>query len=143
MSTTTCPVFRPTPEEFSDFRKYVSKIEETIDPDVGLCKIIPPDCFLKGKTYDLDSLDVTVDYPVKQLVSGRAGVYNVALLEIKAMNLRDFAAYNAKNSTNCGETVVERERKFWKSMGVPAWEHPIYGADQPGSLFADDEGGAW
>ena len=143
MSTTTCPVFRPTPEEFSDFQAYISKIEDTIDPDVGLCKIIPPSCFLKGKKYDLDSVDVTKSYPVKQVVSGRAGVYNVALLEIKPMSLRDFATYNANNSSNCGDTVVERERKFWKSMGVPAWNCPIYGADIPGTMFGDDEGGAW
>ena len=59
------------------------------------------------------------------------------------MNLRDFAAFNAKNSVGRGEPVAERERKFWKSMGVPAWEHPIYGADQVGTLFNEEEGGSW
>ena len=143
MAQTTCPVYRPTSAEFADFRAYIRKIEESIDPDVGLCKIVPPTGWLGTKSYNLDDIDVTVDFPVKQMVSGRAGVYNVALLEIGAMNLHDFVAYNAKNSVNCGDTVAERERKFWRSMGVPAWEHPIYGADQAGTLFRDDEGGAW
>ena len=140
---TTCPVFYPTATEFQNFRAYINKIESSLDPDIGLCKIIPPAGWLCDKHYDLDNTDVTVEHPVKQIVSGRAGVYNVALIEIKAMNLRDFEAFNAKNSVGCGETVAERERKFWKSMGVPAWEHPIYGADQVGTLFKEEEGGAW
>lgn len=44
MAQTTCPVFRPTEQEFKDFRRY---IEQVIDLNAasrkaGLCKIIPP-----------------------------------------------------------------------------------------------------
>ena len=42
MAETTCPVFRPTEQEFKSFRRYM---EEVVDPKagrVGLCKIIPP-----------------------------------------------------------------------------------------------------
>ena len=70
---TTCPVFHPTAAEFQDFRAYINKIESIIDPDVGLCKIIPPAGWLRGKQYNLDTMDVTVEHPVKQIVSGRAG----------------------------------------------------------------------
>lgn len=66
---------------------------------------------------DVTSIDVTVDYPIKQVVSGRAGVFNVDLLELKTMTMKDFAAYDQKNSTNCGSTPVDRERKFWRSLG--------------------------
>lgn len=43
MSKTTCPIFRPTIEEFSDFKGFIARIEETLDDDdIGICKIIPP-----------------------------------------------------------------------------------------------------
>ena len=44
MSSTSCPVFRPTPSEFSDFRAYIAQIEKSIDlENTGICKIIPPE----------------------------------------------------------------------------------------------------
>ena len=38
MSCCTCPVFEPTLEEFSDFEKYIAKIEPIAAP-VGICKV--------------------------------------------------------------------------------------------------------
>lgn len=38
MSKTTCPVFRPTLEEFRNFSKYIDKIDEEIG-HFGLCKV--------------------------------------------------------------------------------------------------------
>ena len=43
MSKTTCPTFRPTIEEFADFKGFIARIEGTLyDDDIGICKIIPP-----------------------------------------------------------------------------------------------------
>ena len=43
MSKTTCPVFRPTIEEFADFKGFIARIEVTLaDEDIGICKIVPP-----------------------------------------------------------------------------------------------------
>jgi hypothetical protein len=66
---------------------------------------------------DIYSMPITVEYPIKQIVSGRAGIFNVDLLELQSMSMKDFAAYDLKNSKNCGDTVEERERKFWRSLG--------------------------
>lgn len=66
---------------------------------------------------EVSTIDVTVVYPIKQVVSGRAGVFNVDLLELQTMKMKDFAAYDAKNSSNCGSTPEDRERKFWRSLG--------------------------
>jgi hypothetical protein len=38
MASTTCPVFRPTAEEFANFSKYIDKIDEEIG-DYGICKV--------------------------------------------------------------------------------------------------------
>ena len=65
----------------------------------------------------MKDLPITVQLPIKQVVSGRAGVFNVDLMELGAMNMVDFANYDRKNSQNCGTTPEERERKFWRSLG--------------------------
>ena len=67
--------------------------------------------------YDLSKMPKTIENPIKQVVSGRAGVFNVDLLELKPMKIKDFADYDKKNSNNSGDTDAERERKFWRSLG--------------------------
>jgi hypothetical protein len=43
MSCTTCPVYRPTLKEFSNFSKYIQFIEKDVNLEqIGLVKIIPP-----------------------------------------------------------------------------------------------------
>lgn len=144
MASTTCPVFRPTLEEFANFRGYIEKIEQSFDEvdKHGIAKIIPPKGWL-DKVYDLEKIDITVEYPVQQVVSGRAGVFGVALFELKAMKIKDFLAYDQRNPPRTSDPE-QRTRKFWRSLGVPGeWETPIYGADQIGTLFKEDEGDAW
>lgn len=65
----------------------------------------------------MSSMQITIEHPIKQVVSGRAGVFSVDLLEVKAMDIHDFAKYDKENSSNSGDTVQERERKFWRSLG--------------------------
>jgi hypothetical protein len=44
MSRTTCPVYRPSLNEFQNFGKYIQQIEKSVDLEqVGLVKIIPPE----------------------------------------------------------------------------------------------------
>jgi [histone H3]-trimethyl-L-lysine9/36 demethylase len=44
MSKTTCPIYRPTLNEFQNFSKYIQHIEKSVDLEqVGLVKIIPPE----------------------------------------------------------------------------------------------------
>lgn len=42
MAETTCPVFRPTEQEFKSFRRYIEDVVDPIAGKAGLCKIIPP-----------------------------------------------------------------------------------------------------
>ena len=41
MSKTTCPVYKPTHEEFLDFETYMDKIEKEC-AEIGIAKVIPP-----------------------------------------------------------------------------------------------------
>lgn len=65
----------------------------------------------------MNTMPIVIENPIKQVVSGRAGIFNVDLLELKPMNIEDFANYNRKNSSNSGNTDQEKERKFWRSLG--------------------------
>ena len=42
MAETTCPVFRPTEQEFKSFRRYIEDVVDPIAGKAGLCKVIPP-----------------------------------------------------------------------------------------------------
>ena len=76
---------------------------------------------------------------MRQLVTtpGVTGVYDVDLLEIKDMTVRQVYEYAMKNK--CEEVAMEdRERRFWRSLGNRSGGEgvdPIYGADILGSLF--------
>jgi hypothetical protein len=41
MSSTTCPVFRPTLDEFKNFSRYINYIDRHIG-EYGICKVRPP-----------------------------------------------------------------------------------------------------
>lgn len=49
---TTCPIFRPTVEEFKDLGKYLGKLSKILEYE-GFCKVIPP--------RELYSWNITVD----------------------------------------------------------------------------------
>ena len=124
MSSTTCPVFRPTLDEFKNFSKYIRRIEKN-NENIGICKIIPPLGWF-NRSYDISSLNVNINNPVKQLIAGRAGVFNLTLLEISPMSLNDMFEFDKKNTFECND-YSERERRFWKSLGCASvWDDPIY-----------------
>ena len=88
MSETTCPVFYPTEQEFQNFRLFIEQIER-LHPDIGICKIVPPKSWYV-REYDIGNLSFTIQKPVKQMVTGRAGAFNVDLLEKSNMTVQQF-----------------------------------------------------
>lgn len=133
MATTTCPILRPTAEEFSDFQKYIYSHVELIE-DYGIIKIIPPtDWFIRE--YNWRDWNISLKAPIKQLVSGRAGVYSLDLIELNEIPLVKYFEYTERVSLK-NISDEERERQFWRLLGTPSGlEDPIYGADLPGTLF--------
>lgn len=142
MSSTTAPVLHPTLDEFKDFKKYISKLEANEDiMSKGICKIVPPAGWFKKPNYN--KVEITIPNPIRQCVSGRAGIFQVDLIEVRPMNLLDFQQFASRNAFE-SDSYAERERKFWRSLGVAGqWEDPIYGADYVGSLFGDDKASSW
>jgi len=130
-------------EEFKNFRKYIQKME--LDESImakGICKVIPPAGWFK-RSYDLDKIDLTITNPVRQCVSGRAGIFEVHLFEVQSMTLKDIKNFGDRNSFE-SDSYPERERKFWRSLGVASnWDDPIYGADCVGTLFGGDKACTW
>jgi len=162
MSETTCPVFHPTPKQFSDLRRYVETIEKD-NPDIGICKIIPPvqvQLLTEDQArYGFDKIDIPIDIPIKQHVEGGAGVYHVYNLITRAMSVKKFyedhvdginnpqsmphfaassnAAIDASKTIGDSQLHEYNEKKFWKFLGTGV--DPVYGADIAGSLFTPDD----
>ena len=114
MSETTCPVFRPSMEEFQDFRSYMNKIQSAAP--IGICKIIPPAGWFR-RTYDVSSLSATLPRltATRQVITGHSGVYDVNMFEVPNMTisaLKDFASQNCCNE----QSPADLERFFWKSL---------------------------
>jgi [histone H3]-trimethyl-L-lysine9/36 demethylase len=142
MSSTTCPVFTPTMEEFQDFYQYIQQLEEKCI-DVAICKVIPPNGWYEH-TFNLSSVSsMVIKNPVRQLVnSTKAGVYSTHLFDINNMTIADFMRFAEMNK--CDESVLDRERKFWRNLGSSVkWADPIYGADMLGSLFGEHHASSW
>jgi jumonji domain-containing protein 2 len=134
MSETTCAVFYPDENELDDLCTYIQGIEKEY-PGIGICKLVPPENWYR-RAYNLDLVPMVVDTPIRQAVSGQRGSYHVTSLELKTMTVQQFATYARENAAPC-ETVEERERLFWKSIGKG--KDPTYGADIEGSLFQGTE----
>jgi hypothetical protein len=134
MSETTCAVFYPDENELDDLCTYIQGIEKEY-PGIGICKLVPPENWYE-RAYNLALVPMVVDTPIRQAVSGQRGSYHVTSLELKTMTVQQFATYSRENAASC-ETVEERERLFWKSIGKG--KDPTYGADIEGSLFRGTE----
>ena len=72
------PKFYPTWDEFKDFNKFVENLETTSAPKAGICIVVPPKEWIPRKVgYDIDTLNYTINGPVKQSFNtvGISGTY--------------------------------------------------------------------
>ena len=151
-----CPVFRPTLEEFRDFAGFIARIEP-ICGRAGVCRVVPPAGWFAHPTGYAGLDELTVHTPAQQVVSGRAGVYSVALVEKQTLPLRDFRAAALRRDELCAnaaeapplpDAAAEEaaqdaiERRFWRGLNV-TMEPAQYGADSVGSLFGGDDASGW
>ncbi|CAK7212973.1 hypothetical protein SCUCBS95973_001641 [Sporothrix curviconia] len=84
----TVPVFRPTMQQFRDFKKFMSKIDK-YGMKSGIVKIIPPQEW-KDSLEPLDNLVKTIKVrePIKQDIMGSNGTYRqVNILHQRTYNL--------------------------------------------------------
>ena len=137
----TCPVFRPTLEEFSNFDAYLSR---TVEPELrlaGLAKIIPPAGWAWNGRAGGDSaaaLDkMVVADPIQQCVSGRRGVYSVSNLAKPSRPASVFKALAQGRSAEDrtapreGDDEGRVRHRFWRSL--PAQSPAGTGATSPRS----------
>lgn len=127
----------------------------------GIAKVVLPEGFqmsplVKDQTARGDEWqkgtelgDLEISSPITQNIRGIAGVYEYTFFEQKPCSMwefRDRADSYRKTQVGCveeedgysSERLEALERLFWKRLSPtmpPAW----YGADQQGSLFAEDD----
>ncbi|XP_041346695.1 lysine-specific demethylase 4C-like [Gigantopelta aegis] len=129
-------VFTPTLEQFRDFPRFISYMEEHGAHHNGIAKIIPPKEWKPCRDYNgVD--DFVIPTPVSQFVTGQQGVYQVFNIQKKSLIFSKFK--EMANSDLYKPPKVkdneELERKYWKNV---TFNPPIYGADIPGSLYDQD-----
>nr|XP_045002021.1 lysine-specific demethylase 4D-like [Jaculus jaculus] len=132
----TIMIFRPTKDQFNDFEKYIAYMESQGAHRAGLAKVIPPKGWRARQSYDNIS-DILIAAPLKQLVSGKAGVFTQYHRKMKAMTVGQYR--HLANSKRCRppphRNFEDLERKYWKNR---LYESPLYGADINGSLFDEN-----
>ena len=132
-----CPVFYPTLEDVAGpFEAYVEKLENKLCV-TGICKIVAPAGWTPRRRGYPESLDLTIERPIRQHATGSRGLFRAIHIEQKQMSLRhDFRPLALDPDNNCTTTTDphELERKYWKNVTL---RPPLYGADVPGSLFDD------
>lgn len=133
-------VFRPTWDEFKDFKKYLEKIEsEGIEAyRAGIAKIIPPKEWVARRTgYNLrtnkDLAQMKIPKPICQVVQGNRGVYQSINVQKRTMTVEEYEkhATSDRYKTPPFNDFEELERKYWKNITFVA---PLYGADLKGSI---------
>ncbi|CAF0727957.1 unnamed protein product [Brachionus calyciflorus] len=132
------PVFRPTFEEFKDFKSYINYIESKGAHKIGLAKIIPPSEWVPRKS-GYDNLDnIKIKTPISQRVEGKEGIYTQYNIQTKGLYLSEFEKLaNSKNyQTPSHKDYAELERKYWKNL---TFNPPLYAADISGSLTDPDQ----
>ncbi|CAG9809290.1 unnamed protein product [Chironomus riparius] len=135
--------FRPTWEEFKDFKKYIKYIESQGAHRAGLAKIIPPKEYVPRKQgySDLTKLKVTIKKPLCQVVAKVKdkgdGVYQQVNVPMKSMTVTDFKnlANSPKYCTPPHRNYAELEQIYWNRMTS---HFGIYGADVCGSITDPD-----
>lgn len=132
------PVFRPTFDQFKDFRSYISYIESRGAHKIGLAKIIPPVEWVPRKNGYKNLDNFKIKTPISQRVEGKEGIYTQYNIQTKPMSLREFEKLaNSKNhQTPIHNNYAELERKYWKNL---TFNPAIYAADISGSLTDPDQ----
>lgn len=156
MSDTTCPVLRPTAEEFRDFRSYLRTLDKY--HSAGIVKVIPPkECVFK-RDYDPAHLDMELSHYYEQASrrienDGGKGIYDIQLKWREApISLAEFKDLldtsedipNVRGDDNAQKKVwAKRESKFWRLMGDKSAPVPKYAGDVNVSLFGNDAAHSW
>jgi jumonji domain-containing protein 2 len=99
-------------------------------------QIIPPKEYVPRKR-GYDDIDVTINSPIQQVVTGGQGLYQQYNIQKRSMSIKDFKkmAESSKYMTPIHEDYEELERKYWKNV---TFNPAIYGADVSGSLTDED-----
>ncbi|KAG4069071.1 hypothetical protein HA402_008382 [Bradysia odoriphaga] len=131
-------VFRPTWDEFKDFKKFVEYMESQGAHKAGLAKVIPPKEWVpRKKGYDLDTIPITIPAPICQVVAGKNGLYQQINIQKKSLTIKQFAelANTERYATPKHLDYDHLEREYWDNITYIA---PIYGADVSGSITDPD-----
>ena len=128
--------FYPTMAEFSDFKKYMEKIEKLDAWKAGIFKIVPPKEWTPRKAgYEPESFPFTIDLPLKQnfMNHGESGAFPPGVFQAKGsrnkkISIPDYykMATNTTYRTPAHENEEELEKKYWKSLN---FIDPVYGCD--------------
>ncbi|KAJ3599607.1 hypothetical protein NHX12_033563 [Muraenolepis orangiensis] len=125
--------FKPSKEDFGDFRRYVAYMESQGAHKAGMARVIPPKDWKARRSYD-DIDDLVIPAPIQQVVTGRSGLFTQYNIQKKPMTVREFRKTSNLDKF-CNPRYVdfeELERKFWKNL---TFNPPLYGADVPGTLY--------
>ncbi|KAJ1405911.1 hypothetical protein B484DRAFT_212878 [Ochromonadaceae sp. CCMP2298] len=96
-------------------------------------QMVPPIGWYR-REYDLDTMVIPIQSPIKQSVEQeRGGVSHVTNYILKATDLQKFRKSSEKAEDVSEMTLGKRERQFWKRLGKG--REPVYGADFEGTLF--------
>lgn len=150
-----CPIFHPTPEEFSNFEKYVLSIEPQC-LEYGICKVVPPVGWKPRTTPYEDLDDLVLTGPVRQEALGHSGTYQCMNVTQKPLTIGEYRMLARKEENlppmpelltltpeqRAKEDFLELEKKYWQ--GFAGAKPPVYGADHFGhGTFFEESAGAW
>lgn len=97
--------------------------------------MIPPHQWIpRQKGYDLNEIGkMLIPSPIKQVVSGKQGVYNSINVQSRRLTVKEFhtLATSERHATPKYFDYEDLEKKFWKNVTYIA---PVYGADIAGTL---------
>ena len=135
-------IYRPTMEEFSNFKEFVNKIEREDQAHLaGICKIIPPDEWVPRKSgYDIENLDYIIENPVQQnFTPVESGSYMTLSDKQPKMTLQEYYKMATSSKYECPKNLSheEMERKYWKNL-QPHFVPPIYGCDVDNAISDPD-----
>lgn len=108
-----CPTFYPSLEEFKDFEKCIEQIEEQ-SRGFGMAKVVPPKGW-KARKKGYENITANVSHPVKQIVSGLAGLYQVILVSEPPLSFSKYKEYSKKRDPKHSLSLEELERRVFSN----------------------------